>query len=233
MSAASPEERQRFYDQLRESIYTRDLSNSERFDKAILTYSSSGLALSLGFLKDIRDASDLIYAWMLYGSWAFFVVAIVLTIGSYPLSQKGLRIQLANGYKYYIEADDSAFEKRNPYVRWVEYVAIASGVTFIIAVLLSAIFVFTNVKDMNMTDIKKTSAPRTHAMDGASIPRMEMLNGATIPGLQHRGANIPPLQALPQSPATVAVVPSASHVSEVPVAPPASAVQAPSGGESK
>lgn len=233
----SPEERQRIYDQLRDAINTRDLSNSEKFDKAILTYSSSGLALSLAFLKDIRTPADVLYGWLLYGSWVCFVLAIITVIVSYPLSQRGLAKQLALGHRYYIEGDDDAFNLKNRYVRWVEYVSIAAGVLFISAVVLSTVFVFTNVRDMNMNDTKKTPSPisvQSHAMDAAHIPNMQQLRegarippmqqlqgGANIPPLTQRGAGIPPLQALPQqaTPVVVTTTPSTSQVVSPPVAP--------------
>ena len=43
--------RSELYAELKEDINKRDLSNSESFDKAILSLSSAGLAISLSFIK--------------------------------------------------------------------------------------------------------------------------------------------------------------------------------------
>ena len=41
------------FDSFRDELYKRQLSNSEAYDKAILSLSSAGLAISLSFIKFI------------------------------------------------------------------------------------------------------------------------------------------------------------------------------------
>ncbi|MDP1080667.1 hypothetical protein Q6298_28625, partial [Klebsiella pneumoniae] len=74
------EERKRLYEKRREELFKLRLSNLENLDKSILTYSSAGLALSLGFLKDFIPIYQAKFAWALYGSWICFAFAISLVV---------------------------------------------------------------------------------------------------------------------------------------------------------
>ncbi|EGR1181158.1 hypothetical protein AABF50_004589 [Vibrio parahaemolyticus] len=72
--------RQKMYDELRDELYKRELSNSESFDKAILSLSSAGLAISLTFIKSIVSIDSAIFVYWLYASWVCFGVAIISTV---------------------------------------------------------------------------------------------------------------------------------------------------------
>ena len=78
-----------------EELDKRQLSNSQTFDKAILSLSTAGLALSLGFIKDIVDLDQATAVEILHGSWWAFVTAIAAILISLPTSQCGLKKQYA------------------------------------------------------------------------------------------------------------------------------------------
>ena len=93
--------RSELYAELKEDINKRDLSNSESFDKAILSLSSAGLAISLSFIKFIVPIEDAIYILCLYIAWICFGFAIISTILSLMASQSGLDKQLKIAECYY------------------------------------------------------------------------------------------------------------------------------------
>lgn len=80
-------------------IRTRQSSNTQMFDKAILTLSSAGLGVSLAFIKDIVPLDKAISVWglkttiVLYVSWGLFVAAIVTTLYSFIASLQELQKQ--------------------------------------------------------------------------------------------------------------------------------------------
>lgn len=78
-----------------EELDKRQLSNSQMFGKAILSLSTAGLALSLGFMKDIVDLDQATAVEFLHWSWWAFVIAIAAILISFPTSQSGLKKQYA------------------------------------------------------------------------------------------------------------------------------------------
>ena len=75
----------------------RQLSNSQMLDRAILSLSSAGLALSLAFMKTVVQANagnnEVTDVHFLYISWWAFVLAIILTLISFLTSNYGLEKQ--------------------------------------------------------------------------------------------------------------------------------------------
>jgi hypothetical protein len=69
-------ERKRIYEALREHILKSQLSNSENFDKAILSLSSAFLGASLTFTNSIIPLKGAWYLWQLYLSWASFILGV-------------------------------------------------------------------------------------------------------------------------------------------------------------
>ena len=81
-------ERIRIFENHRDEINKRQLSNSESFDKAMLSLSSAGLALSLSFIKFIVPLEDIQETFFLYCTWWLFGLTIILTITSLLVSHK-------------------------------------------------------------------------------------------------------------------------------------------------
>jgi len=169
--AAAADERKRLYERYRDDLSKREISNAENHDKSILTYSATGLGLSLGLLKDFIPMARADYGWALYGSWIFFVLSMIVVIISYPISQKVIRLQLDRAKRYYLEGDEDAFNESGKWDfcadnlnRWV------SPTTFIIAIVLTIFFVSTNLKGATVAERK---SPLSIAQEGLTGMQMQ------------------------------------------------------------
>jgi hypothetical protein len=178
------QERKKIHEAYRNELLKRQLSNAENFDKAILTYSSAGLAFSLGFLKDFVPIDHAIAPYFLFISWASFVIAILLTIFSYCVSQAAIDKQLEIAEDYYLKNNQRAYNTKNRFAIFTDRINIASGICFVIAVILTTLFISFNLNGgINM-----------------SAGKIELKNAAGIPRMQQTGmdaAPVPRMQALP------------------------------------
>lgn len=183
------EERKQIHAELKAELFRRQLSNANNFDKAILTYSAAGLALSLGFLKDFIPINHANAAWLLFFSWALFVAAFVITLFSFIASQIGIAKQLEINEQYYLKEDDSALSERNFFAQCTNWLAWAAGIALVAGMMCSTIFVSVNLeKAAMMTDSK-----RGFGQDGAPIPGIQR-----IPEARTRGAPVPGIQKVPR-----------------------------------
>ena len=76
----------RLYTDYRAQLVTGLQSSYDQFDKAILQLSSGGLALSLGFIREIVPLRESTFKPVLILSWVLFGVAILSTLWSYITS---------------------------------------------------------------------------------------------------------------------------------------------------
>jgi hypothetical protein len=196
------EDRQQRYASYREETAKRHLSNAENFDKAILTYSSAGLAFSLGFVKDFVPVESAAQLWMLYSSWVFFTTAIALVILSYPISQKVLDIQLDRAQAYYVERQDEVLDETSKLEIAARWINTLSGAAFLAALILTTLFVFINFGGSKMADTKARLT-----QDGAinlsmqKQPQQDVQKGATSLPIQ-RITPVPAPVQQPQPPTT-------------------------------
>lgn len=151
----SPEEvafAQKCYFDYLQSFEKGRLSNAEAYDKAILTYSTGALALSLGFLKDNATAGTGSHFWILVTSWACFVVSIISIILSYLFAVSGNKKALKAVERYYIHGDDSAAdEPTNIFSRMVGITAWVAGLLFCAGAALTACFVVYSIEENTMS----------------------------------------------------------------------------------
>lgn len=138
-------ERKKLFAELKGELYKRQLSNSDNFDKAVLAYSSAGLALSLGFLKDFVPLAKAGYKYLLFTSWALFVLAVIITIISFLVSQQGIAKQLKLSERYYLEHDETALAERNVWASATEIIPFIAGISFVAALICTALFVYFNI----------------------------------------------------------------------------------------
>ena len=178
---------EKIYDEYRKILLDRQLSNSEKYDGALLSLSTGVLGLSLAFIKDIVPIGDLIIVWVLIASWALFAISIILTITSYITSQKGIKTQLEYAEEYYLKGNKDYLNRGNPYSVWTECFNLLSGVCFILALVVTILFVTINLYEaMKMSEKKSDSVP---AFDGAVIPKMQSMSSNG--GIEKKGAPIP------------------------------------------
>jgi hypothetical protein len=186
------------YDSFRDELLKRQLSNTENYDKSILTLSSAGLAISLVFLKSIVPMEKAECLFLMKTSWVFFLLTILVSLVAYLISNAAITKQLSISEDYYVNRMQSAFNKKNWLSllnNWLNYCV---GVLFGIAIIAVVAFVTLNLKneDIDMTD-KKTETTTTHAvLDSATIPTMQRVS---TEGVIKKSAQIPTMQAAPGS----------------------------------
>jgi hypothetical protein len=188
-------ERKRLYERNREELSKRQISNAENLDKSILTYSAAGLALSLGFLKDFIPIAQAEVAWALYGSWIFFTSAILAVISSYVVSLKVLNLQLNRAERYYLKNEEAACNESCRWDKCADHLNHwVSAIAFGIALVLTTLFVSTNLRGSNMAENKVT---KVFTQDGVTGLTMQKV----IPNSQivQRGMTGMPMQAVTPS----------------------------------
>lgn len=194
--------------EIRADLLKRQLSNSENYDRAVLTLSTAFLGISFAFLKDFVPTDRAGCLFLLIVSWVALTVSVVSTIVSFCLSQRAIDVQLGKAEDYYLRDDQTALKKTR-IAKAVDVVNIASGALFVVGVLLTTAFVIINLKGgMKMGDDKMGQTKTLR--EGAPIPQMQ-----EIPS--KRGAPIPNIQQVPQSQPPQNQPPAQS----VPTAPPA------------
>ena len=139
------EERQRKYKETRDDLLVRQLSNSEKFDGAILTLSTAALGFSLSFLSKVVRANRVQCSALLTLSWCFFALAIISTISSFLASQLGIKRQLEYAENYYLEKRDEYLYKKNRPAEVTEWLNYASAFLFIFGILSTVVFVSYNI----------------------------------------------------------------------------------------
>ena len=191
------EEKKRIHASTRQDLLTRNLSNSEKYDNAILTLSTGFLAISLAFIKDIVPSDKSQYEVLLIISWCVFGASIVSTLVSFVLSQLAIKRQLEYAEKYYLEEKDEYLEKKNRPALWTEFVNYASGILFITGIAATICFVSLNIKggdtmpkDTNQLIEKGATVPnlqkvqKVTAKEGATIPNMQPVKASTTTSQQ-------------------------------------------------
>jgi hypothetical protein len=201
------EERRSLHQEAREEIQKRQFSNSESYDRAILTLSSGFLALSLSFIKGIIPSGHVKYIPVLYWSWAVLAIAIVVTVASFRVSDRALTQALTALHRYYVERDEAAL-RRTKLTRTVERMNDVSGVLFIGGVLLTVFFVFSNFSEVG-TMSKGSSGELTRA-DGQSVPAAQR-----VTTIERRGQSVPQIQQVtPQAAKPSGSAPASSTPSQ-------------------
>jgi hypothetical protein len=186
--------RQDVWDATRKELAAAKSSNSEAYDKAVLTLSSAFLGVSLAFLKDSASSHPVAYVPLLLASWICLSLAIISTLISFQLSNFAADAQMDLAERYYAYRDENAL-KRQPIARYVDYVNWTSGSLFIFGVFLTVAFVSFNFTESN--SMSKKPGP-SHAMDGQTVSKMQQV------GTVQKGATINNMQKVPPAPAPAA-----------------------------
>jgi len=184
------EEKKKVYASTRQDLLTRNLSNSEKYDNAILTLSAGVLAISLAFIKDIVPLNKSEYILLLKLSWWLFGASIVSTLISFVVSQLAIKRQLQYAKEYYLEGKEESFDKKNRPALLTEFINYMSGVLFIAGIITTVCFVSANVKGGNHM---------VKVIDGAPIPSLQKVGGTDM---LTEGATIPGMQPVKQPPTT-------------------------------
>jgi len=196
MTDATTNEREKLFAEQKGELLKRQLVNSDNFDKAIMSYSSAGLAFSLAFLKDFIPITVAYAPLLLYLSWALFVLATLVTLASFLTSQSGIAKQLRLIQRYYLACDDAAAQEPNLFAVVTEHLAYAAGTTFCLALICTTLFVSLNLERSALMKAQYDSPKHTPAVTaqyGAPVPGVQPISGTAV----QRGAPVPGIQPVP------------------------------------
>lgn len=208
------------FDDYRKELWSAQKSSHEQYDKALLTFSGGGLAISLTLVKDLFPAEVMVIPWLLVLSWGLFCSSIVLTVVSFLTSQKSISVQL-DYFEKFASGDMSYWNKKNPYTTATTWLNRVSGSAFVSAVI--AVTVFSAV---NMSEVLQMTEKTERLQGGTIVPPMPPLRqlqgtgtggqdmsenknverGYTVPSMpppRPSGPNtgyVPPGMPLPQQP---------------------------------
>lgn len=198
------EERQKLFAIYWAEAQTRQRLSSDNFDKSVLTYSSSGLALSVAFLKDIVPFSGAHFLWTLYSSWLFFMMATGLTITSFLVSYKTQDLAVESAEEYYLKGNDDALNRKTWHTTVVIWSNRLAGASFVMALIATCLFVGLNLlaKDNQM----KKAGIAQDGMPPAMMPRVSGEKGAknsppatnpSPPAIQPQARRMQPASTIP------------------------------------
>lgn len=160
-----------------------EVSSSENFDRAVLTFSSAGLALSVGFLKDFVPIQSAAAPWTLYWSWVLFTAATCATIISFLVSSQALEAQKGRAYAHYMQANDDALRSGNLWDRGTRVLNYMSAASFLLAMILSVVFISINLEE------------------GSAMKDNNPRNSGGSTELLHKGLTVPTMQQVQRPPA--------------------------------
>ena len=139
------QERKDLFANCRKDLLTRQLANSENLDKSILSLSTASLGFSLAFIKEIVSVDQAINVYLLQLSWLCFVCAIVSTMASFVVSQRGINKQLFFAEQYYLMQKDEYLDKTNWLSKVNDWLNAFSIAVFTCGIILTVVFVWTNL----------------------------------------------------------------------------------------
>ncbi|MEZ8904888.1 MULTISPECIES: hypothetical protein [Vibrio] len=185
------------FDNFRDELNKRQLSNTENYDKAILTLSSSGLAISLTFIRSIVPIDSAEYLFLVQLGWGLFLLSIIMSLVAYQLSNKAIDKEMQKAEEYYINSRQSAFAEKNWFSNINNILNIIIGLLFVVATSCIILFAILNLRQdtsMSDKDTQQTSN-KIFVTDSAIMPRMQ----AAPSDLQTNSATMPRMQAAPSS----------------------------------
>jgi len=190
----------KIHDSFRDELNKRQLSNTENYDKSILTLSSAGLAISLTSLNFFVPAGAVEWLCLVVVSWWCFFAAVSLSLIAYLVSNAAINKQLEIARDYYVNRLKSAENKKNLLSTVNNWLNRLVGLIFIMAIGSLVLFVTINLKmeTISMSDQENKVITETVSITkSATLPSMQ-----SVPGLE--SATVPVMQAVPAAPPTQA-----------------------------
>lgn len=138
-------ERRQLHGEYRSDLLKRELSNSENFDRSVLSLSSALLAASIAFIRPSDVGVGTHHAAILAWSWAALAVAIVSTMVSFLVSQRAINRQLKLADDYYLKNQEDALTAVNGLAKWTERLNIFAGAAFLAGVGLTVWFAILSI----------------------------------------------------------------------------------------
>ncbi|ELL3760451.1 hypothetical protein ACJLUZ_002144 [Vibrio cholerae] len=184
------------YDSFRDELLKRQLSNTENYDKSILTLSSSGLAISLTFLDALVPIEQAAHLWLMKTSWWCFLFSIICSLLAYLVSNAAISKQMSIAEDYYVNKSQSAFNKCHWLSKLNNHLNYAVGLLFVLAISSVVLFVTLNLRqeEIIMSKQENNQFERKLARESATVPPMQRVS-TSEPSIN--SAQIPTMQAAP------------------------------------
>lgn len=120
-------------------------SSSDNYDRNLITISSAFIAVPFALIRQAGGNKPLVGPINLYLAEGAFLLTILLVLLSFQLSAKVNRVRIFVLKSYYLDQDDKALTKETKWSSCLTVVNAGSGLTFFIAVILTAVFVYRNL----------------------------------------------------------------------------------------
>jgi hypothetical protein len=190
------------FDSFRDELLKRDLSNTENYDKSILTLSAAALGLSLTAIRFIVPLETASYLWLVILCWILLLGSIISSLAAFLVSNKAIAVQIGHAEEYYIKCIAEAFDRKNVCLTINSYLNRATGVMFAVAITAIVAFVTLNIISGDEAMNKKGGDKPTtvNIRESANIPTM-----TRVPSdfdISINSANIPTMQQAPETTTT-------------------------------
>jgi len=113
----------------------------EDFDKTVIALSGGGLVISFSFLDKVIDIHGASRIRLLYYSWFFWSLSLILVLSSYYFSHLALRKAMRELIKDEIDAKPLG----GKFDSVTKFCNASGALSFIVGFVLMAVFVWTNV----------------------------------------------------------------------------------------
>lgn len=186
------------FNDLRNELLKRDLSNTENYDKAILTLSAAALGISLTAIRFVVPLEGAEYFWLIKYGWGFLSLSMIISLAAFLMSNKAISIQLKNAEGYYIDGLENARNRKNRYATINNGLNKATGLLFALAIIAIMTFVIINIDPKENTMKKNSNSTKATPViirESANVPTIQKIpsEGETAAN----SANIPTMQQVP------------------------------------
>ena len=133
------------YNADRKQLLDSDLSNSQIYDRTILTLSSSILGVSIVFIGDVVPLNEVQSKSLLFCSWWLLLLAILATMVSFLTSHKAIKQQLEIIDNNHQNNKEECQVTKIDFAKLTEKLNCLSGIFFLLAISFTICFIQSNL----------------------------------------------------------------------------------------
>lgn len=193
------------HDEYRRKVWEDSASQSESFDRYLLTLSGGALGLSITFLKDVVPLHNAVCIPLLIISWLCFIFCILITLVSFRLSIHALERTVPYLNEFYLEGNAEAFNKHleSVWTKAVGWCAYAGIFFFVLGLFFTMLFVSANllggkaVSQENVTKVVSSGDVGKGVKPPSMVPLQEGVKPAPMTPVQSTPAPTQPTQTKP------------------------------------
>ncbi len=139
------EQNKKSLDDYLEKSFQSKLANNMAYDRALLTLSSTAIALSLTINSTFLSFDESICLILIKSCWWFFLFSIIFTLTSYPFANKSIEDSVEVVSEYYAKPQGKPISLTNTAGKIALCLTHLSGLSFILGLSCIVIFVSINV----------------------------------------------------------------------------------------